>query len=168
MRIAVLGATGRTGREVMRLGAERGHEMIPVVRRAGSGHDGERLADGRDAVALRAALRDAQAVIFAIGPVAATPDPTVMRESATAVLTALPPRARLVVITASGPIVAGDDPPTRYLAKLRDGAARGRVRSRRDGNVRWGFEIRRADLAAALLDALDDPTTVRAAVSYAS
>jgi uncharacterized protein YbjT (DUF2867 family) len=176
--------------------------MVPVVRRAGSGGDGERIADGRDVDALRAALADVEAVVCAIGPVASAPDATVMHDSVVATLAALPPRARLLVVTASGPIVDGDDPLTRFVAKpilwrvfgdawrdfleteaavrasdaawtiarppmLTDGAARGRVRQRRDGNVRWGFSIRRTDLAEALLDALGDATTVHAAISYA-
>lgn len=200
MRIAVLGAHGRTGREVVALGRARGYDVIPVVRQAHD--DGERVADGRDAGALTTALAGADAVISAIGAVAASPDPTVMRDSVAATLEALPAGARLIVVTASGPVVAGDDPLTRFVAKpilwrvfgdawrdfleteavvtssdaawtiarppmLQDGAARGRYRQRRDGNVRWGFAIRRADLAAALLDTLDDPTTVRAVVSYA-
>jgi len=203
MRIAVLGASGRTGGEVLIAGRGRGHRMVPVVRRPGSGGEGERIADGRDADALRVALADIDAAVFTIGPTPATPDPAVMRDSAAATLTALPSGARLAVVTASGPFVAGDDPPTRFLAKpilrrvfreawadiaatdrlvaasdaawtiarppmLQDGPARGRYRERRDGNVRWGFALRRADLAVALLDALDDPTTVHAVVSYAN
>jgi putative NADH-flavin reductase len=201
MRIAVLGAHGRTGREVVAVGRSRGHDVIPVVRRARG--DGDRIADGRDTKAMTTALADADAVISTIGAVAGSSDPTVMHDSMVATLAALPAGAHLVVVTASGPVVAGDDPLTRFIAKpilwrvfgevwrdfieteavvtssdaawtiarppmLHDGAARGRYRQRRDGNVRWGFSIRRADLAAALLDAIDDPTTVRAVISYAN
>lgn len=203
MRIAVLGASGRTGREVVALGRTRGHEVIPVVRRAGSGGEGERIADGRDTAALRAALAGVDAVVTTIGPVEGSVDPTVMRDSLVATLPALPAEARLLVVSASGPVIAGDDPLTRFVAKpilwrvfgeawrdfleteavltsadvdwtiarppmLQDGPARGRYRARREGNVRWGFAIRRADLAAALLDTVEDPTTVGATISFAS
>jgi putative NADH-flavin reductase len=176
--------------------------MVPVVRRPGSGGEGERIADGRDVDALRVALADVDVVVCAIGPVASAPDATVMHDSVVATLEALPAGARLLVVTASGPVVDGDDPLTRFVAKpilwrvfgdawrdflategavrasdaawtiarppmLTDGPARGRTRQRRDGNVRWGFSIRRADLAEALLDALEDPTAVHAAISYA-
>jgi hypothetical protein len=50
---------------------------------------------------------------------------------------------------------------------LRDGAGRGAYHQRRDGNVRWRYSIRRADLARAVCDLLDDATAVRAVVSVA-
>ncbi|WIY04098.1 NAD(P)H-binding protein [Amycolatopsis mongoliensis] len=49
---------------------------------------------------------------------------------------------------------------------LLDGPRTGKVASRLDGNVRT-FTIRRADVAAFLLDAVADPTLVRAGVSIA-
>jgi putative NADH-flavin reductase len=203
VKIAVLGASGGTGRAVVENGRARGHEMIPVVRRAGSGGDGERVADGRDPVALRAALTGVDAVISTIGPGTTPGDSTAIHDSAVATLEALPLGCRYIVVTASGPVVDGDDPLTRFVAKpilrrvfrdvwadftateavvtpssaaatiarppmLLDGPARGRYRSRRDGNVRWGFSIRRADLAAALLDMAEDDTTIGRVISVAS
>lgn len=53
-------------------------------------------------------------------------------------------------------------------AQLLDGPARGSYRSRADGNVRRGFNIRRADLAQAVLDALNDTGTVWQTISVAS
>ena len=52
--------------------------------------------------------------------------------------------------------------------RLQDGPARGRYRSRLELNVPWGFHIRRADLAQAMLAALVDPTHHRHIVSLAS
>jgi putative NADH-flavin reductase len=49
---------------------------------------------------------------------------------------------------------------------LLDGPRTGKVVSRLDGNVRT-FTIRRADVAAFLLDAVADPTLIRAKVSIA-
>lgn len=52
--------------------------------------------------------------------------------------------------------------------RLLDGPARGRYRSRQELNVRWGFSIRRADLAQAMVDALVDPARSGRTVSVAS
>lgn len=52
--------------------------------------------------------------------------------------------------------------------RLQDGPARGRYRSRQELNVRWGFSIRRADLAHAMVDALVDPARHGRTVSVAN
>jgi len=51
---------------------------------------------------------------------------------------------------------------------LLDRAPKGGYRSRRDGNVRWGFSIARGDLARAILDAAADPTATPATISVAN
>ncbi|MFJ9784233.1 NAD(P)-dependent oxidoreductase [Amycolatopsis sp. NPDC101161] len=65
------------------------------------------------------------------------------------------------VVTASGVDWTVVRPPM-----LLDGPRTGKVASRLDGNVRT-FTIRRADVAAYLLDAVADPTLSRAKVSIA-
>ncbi|WP_370970141.1 NAD(P)-dependent oxidoreductase [Amycolatopsis sp. cg9] len=50
---------------------------------------------------------------------------------------------------------------------LLNGPRTGVVKSRLDGNVRGSYTIRRADVAAYLLDAVADPTLIRAKVSIA-
>ncbi|MFI5583729.1 NAD(P)-dependent oxidoreductase [Amycolatopsis sp. NPDC051758] len=50
---------------------------------------------------------------------------------------------------------------------LLNGARTGVVASRLDGNVRGSFTIRRADVAGFLLDAVAEPTLIRAKVSIA-
>jgi len=50
---------------------------------------------------------------------------------------------------------------------LLDGPRTGAVESRLDGNVRGSYTIRRADVAAYLLDAVADPTLIRVKVSIA-
>lgn len=52
--------------------------------------------------------------------------------------------------------------------RLQDGPAKGRYRSRQELNVRWGFSIRRADLAQAMVDALVDPARSGQTISVAS
>lgn len=121
MRIAVLGASGRTGGLIVREATDRGHEAIAVVRRPGSGPEGvaERVAEGRDAAALAEAMSGCDAVVFAIGPSGGSTDHTVMRESMPAVTEAMRRAgvARLVVVSASGPYTEGDDPLLRFVAK---------------------------------------------------
>ena len=208
MKIAVLGATGRTGRLVVEEARRRGHHVVAVVRdpgRLGSVTPDEVVtADGLDPVAVTAALAGVEAAVSSVGPVpGGAPD---VQGELTEVLLGAAGEAgvrRVVVVTASGWVVDGDDPLTRFVAKpilarflrdanagfaraeravqasgldwtvvrppmLLDGAARGRYRQRRDGNVRWGFSLRRADLAAAVCDLLVDPTAGRATVSVAS
>lgn len=50
---------------------------------------------------------------------------------------------------------------------LLNGPRTGAVKSRLDGNVRGSYTIRRADVAAYLLDAVADPTLIRTKVSIA-
>ncbi|GAA1714265.1 SDR family oxidoreductase [Isoptericola hypogeus] len=207
MKIAVLGATGRTGRLVVQEARRRGHHVVAVVRdpvRLGDlAPDDVATADGLDRAAVGAALTGVDAVVSALGPVTGS-TPGVQGELTEVLLDAAREAGvhRAVVVTASGWVDDGDDPLSRYLAKpilaralrdanagfarseaavrasdldwtivrppmLRDGAARGGYHERRDGNVRWRWSIRRADLATAVCDLLDDPTAVGATVSVA-
>jgi len=207
MRIAVLGASGRTGRLVAHEAGARAHEVVAVVRRAASAPGGtiERIAEGRDAAALASALAGCDAVVFAIGPTATSADHSVMRESMPALVEAMQVAGvrRLVVVSASGPFTEGDDPFLRFVAKpivqrilrepfsdfvatepvvrssrldwtivrppqLKDGAARGRYRRADGAGVPFGISIRRADLARAVLDVLEDDETVGATITVAA
>ncbi len=70
MRIAVLGATGRTGRLVVAKLLGRGHEVVAVVRDAARAPAGTDVAVGdvRDGQVLVRALAGAGAVVSALGP----------------------------------------------------------------------------------------------------
>lgn len=76
MRVAVLGGTGRTGKNVVRVLNESGHAAT-VLARAGSIVDlgSVRIVRGttRDIDALRDVLHEADAVISALGPVGRDP-----------------------------------------------------------------------------------------------
>ena len=52
--------------------------------------------------------------------------------------------------------------------QLKDGSARGRYRRADDAGVPFGISIRRADLARAVLDVLDDDSTVGATITVAA
>ncbi len=84
MRIAVLGATGRTGRPLVEELLRRGHHVVAVVRDpAGTGvPDGVEVVPGdvRDADVLRRAVAGADAVVSALGP--RKGDPRLHREVA--------------------------------------------------------------------------------------
>jgi putative NADH-flavin reductase len=207
MRIAVLGASGRTGGLVAHEARARAHEVVAVVRRGGSAPAGtiERVAEGRDAAALAAALAGCNAAVFAIGPSGTSADHTVMRESMPALIKAMQQAgvSRLVVVSASGPFTDGDDPFLRFVAKpivqrilrepfsdfvatepvvrssrldwtivrppqLKDGEARGRYRRAVGAGLPFGMTIRRADLARAVLDVLEDRETVGATITVAA
>lgn len=207
MKLIVLGASGRTGRNIIELATERGHDVIPIVRDPAKARpewrDRSVVVEGTDSGALAEAMRGADAVASTIGHVPGE-DIHVMEKCAIAAVQAMRTAgvSRLAVITASGPFTDGDGVFTRYIAKplvqrllrnqfddmvatervigesgldwtvvrpprLTDGAARHRYRARRDGNVRRGFQLARADLARAVVDLLEDPTAVGQAVSVA-
>lgn len=93
MRIAVVGASGRTGLHVVRHGQERADSLSAVVRnpdkflRSWSGGDlpEVRTADARDVDALTQAFRGQDAVAFCLGQVGETSH-TIHRDAILAVL----------------------------------------------------------------------------------
>jgi putative NADH-flavin reductase len=209
MKIAIIGATGRTGSLVLEQAVARGDEVVAIARNPQK--VGEALppsvrvaqAEAADSDAIRRAITGSDAVVFALGHVAGG-SATVQADGIRATLTAMSGAGvrRLVAISASGPTVDGDDPLQRFVAKpilwrilrdqwndmlamereivasgadwtimrppmLTDAPARARYRSRSDGNVRWGIRIGRADLARAILDALDKPAAIGQKISLA-
>ncbi|MCD0452373.1 SDR family oxidoreductase [Actinocorallia sp. API 0066] len=125
MRLTVLGATGRTGRHLVRQALDAGHHVTAVVR------DPARLdpadhplleavtADPLDPAALAPAVDGRDAVLSALGPNNRA-DGTVCADGARSAVKAM--RAvgvgRLVVVSASGPFIDdGDGPFTRVVFK---------------------------------------------------
>jgi putative NADH-flavin reductase len=72
MKLFLLGATGRTGRRIVELGLERGHEVTAFVRSPQKIAPRERLSivrgDPRSTPDIERAVRDHDAVLSAIGP----------------------------------------------------------------------------------------------------
>lgn len=210
MKIAIVGAAGRTGRNVLDRAQERGHEVTAVVRdpsKLGSySSKAMRIvaATAGDVFALTDAFRRVDVVVSTLGPNKTSGD-HVLTTGITATLTAMEAASvrRLVVVSASGHLTDGDAFFTRAIVKpilgaalhtsyedmremerivqasntdwtimrppmLTDKDARGTYQSRRNLNVRSGFTITRADLAAAIIDQLEDDTTIRQAVSVAN
>jgi putative NADH-flavin reductase len=125
MRVAIVGASGRSGTAAANIALAAGHEVVSVVRTAASAPAGTtaKIADARDIPALTAAIRGADAVISSLGhrggPDAAPGDATVLHDGAVALLAAMATASvsRLVAVSAAGAYVQGDDPLSRFIAK---------------------------------------------------
>ena len=121
MRVAVLGASGRTGRATVKNALDAGHDVVSIVRTAASAPSGTAVAqaDARDSGALAAAIRDTDAVVSCIGHVAADGNVTLLHDGAVALVAAMASAgvSRLVAVSAAGAYIAGDDPLSRFIAK---------------------------------------------------
>lgn len=204
IKLVIFGAGGRTGTHLLAQALERGDEVTAVVRRQTAlpaGATQRIVPDLADTAAVRAAIRDADAVLSAIGPRSRADAP--VAAPATRHILAAAPR-RIVVISAAPvePPPADDGFISRRIAlpivgralrpvyddlremeealaasdavwtafrppMLTNGTATGRYRTRVGGAVPRGFTVSRADLAAAMLEALDRPETERRAVGVA-
>lgn len=103
--IAVLGATGRTGRVIVDQALARGHRVTAIVRRAGSYIPAPGstviVADPTVPGALTGRLGEQDAVISALG--AAGRGPTTVYSAGTAeIIAAMAPGGRLLVISSAG------------------------------------------------------------------
>lgn len=210
MDVAIFGATGATGRELVRAALARGHHVIAAAR------DPAQLTDAHDHLEVRradvlvpesvaAVVRDADAVLSAIGSGAGRAATTVYSAGITHVLAAMPQdqSCRLVAVTAAplapGPAATalerrvafpllhrffgGTYADMREMEavlgagaadwtvlrppRLTDKPARGHYRTAPD-HVRGGRSITRADLAAAMLDVLEDPAGARGPLGVAN
>ena len=121
MRIAVLGASGRSGRATVQHALVAGHDVVSVVRNPAKAPEGTAVAqaDGRDVAALTRALHGVDAVVSCIGHVSGQEDPSLLRDSAAALVSAASSAGvgRLVAVSAAAAYVAGDDPLSRFIAK---------------------------------------------------
>ncbi|WP_040778765.1 NAD(P)-dependent oxidoreductase [Nocardia pneumoniae] len=120
--IAVLGATGRTGRIVVDRALARGHRVTAIVRRPAQLAPAPGLtvvtADPCTPGALTGLLDQHDAVISALGATGRGPT-TVYSTSAAEIIAAMPPAGRLLVISSAGLGVPADaGPGTRLLAAV--------------------------------------------------
>jgi putative NADH-flavin reductase len=194
----VFGATGRTGRLLVGLATERGHEVTAFLREesdtAPVGEVRAVYGDPCDPAAIAAALAESrpEAVVSAIGPIAGVTE-TEVSEAIGAIVAVMtdagPPR----LVIASNVVVFSDGELTgefadvgaehrRNLAILRDcvldWTALAPALLRDDGATGSfvakveapppGPTIARADLALALLDALERPDWIGRAIGISS
>lgn len=205
MKIAVFGASGRTGRQIVKQAVEAGHDVTAVVRQ-GSGADVSGAvvtADVMNPTAISSAIKGQGAVVSAIGP--RTTGPTSVRHDVTRAITSAMSEAgttRLIVVSQATVTTDGDGLFTRVIVKpllrrllrhadadatrmeqhlrttalewtvvrpprLTNGKATGRYRTAYGANVRRGYNVSRADVAAAVLALLEDRASVGTAVGVA-
>lgn len=125
MRVAILGASGRSGAAAAKAALAAGHEVVAIVRNPANVPAGTsvKIADARDVPALTEAIRGADAVLSCLGhrggPDAGPGDATVLHDGAVALLAAMSAASvsRLVAVSAAGAYVQGDDPLSRFIAK---------------------------------------------------
>ncbi|ARQ69532.1 NAD(P)-dependent oxidoreductase [Streptomyces marincola] len=202
MRLAVLGATGGTGRHLVRQALAAGHEVVAVVRDparlAGERPEPDvaRVADQTDAEALAKVFAGRDAVLSALGTNnrGAGVVTAVTRAALDAMAAAGVRRVVAVSAVPVGPMPEGESLAYRAVLhpligrafravyrdlagmeaalraadadwtvirppRLLDGPLTGDYRREVGGNVRGGRTIARADLAHAMLAALDEPET---------
>jgi putative NADH-flavin reductase len=206
MKLTVFGATGRTGREVVRQALDAGHEVTAVVRDparlpvpAGDRLDVVTVPGVTDAEALRQFVEGRDAVLSGIGATGRKPD-GIAESSTRTIVRALEVTGtrRLITISAApvGPLaedepflgrrillplirailkdvyadLAGSEAELRRSAldwtavrpgNLANRPFTGRYRRAIGANVPGAGTLGRADLAAAMLDCLGDPATVK-------
>jgi putative NADH-flavin reductase len=206
--IAVIGATGRTGRIIVSSALSAGHHVTAIARRP------ENLGPARPHLTflradvltsgwLQGALDDDHdVVISALGATGRGPT-TVYSAGTTEIISALKPGRRLIVISSAGLGIPADAGPGTRLAarllhrvmrptyadmarmeellttsdlnytsvrptRLTDQPATGRLRISIGATAKVGPTTARADLAAFILTAIDDPRTHRTAVAISS
>ena len=125
MMIAVIGAAGRTGRQVVRQALERGHEVVAVARspeRLDVASNGLTVAtaDVHDADALTAAVVGADAIVTTFGAAAGRERPTSTSAGITNVLAAMDAGGirRLAAISATPVGPRAEQPPALRLLVL--------------------------------------------------
>ena len=149
MRVAVLGATGATGRLVVDELVQRGHTVVALTRtpdRGGPGAVSWVRGDARDPAALRALLDGADAVVSALGP--RRGDTTLHRDVAPLLVTAMRDAGvrRFVGVSGAGIDAPGDRKSRRdrlvsaLLQRLGGEAVRDKTLERRvwaDSGLDW-------------------------------
>ncbi|MEV0150248.1 MULTISPECIES: NAD(P)H-binding protein [unclassified Nonomuraea] len=205
--IAVIGATGRTGRVLVERALASGHDVTAIARRPETlGLRHARLtphaADVLRPGDLAGALSGHDAVVSALGSTGRGPT-TVYSAGTAAIVAAMGTSRRLVVLSSAGlETPPGAGPVTRLAGRLlyrvmrhpyadmrmmerllagtdldwtamrptglTDRPATGRPRVSVGATERVGTRTSRAELAAFILDRLDDPVTFRTAVAISS
>jgi putative NADH-flavin reductase len=124
MRIAIFGASGRTGRQLVEQAVAKGHQVTAIVRKPdGLASDPQSAvqfvkADVMDADAIAPALADADSVVSALSGPGRAPS-SVWSESTRSIVQAMCEASvrRYIAITGSMLDTTGDGPFFRYIGK---------------------------------------------------
>lgn len=117
MNLAIFGATGRTGRELVHQALERGHRVTAFARtpaRLDLTHERLEVVQGdvRDAAAVARAVRGADAVLSALGPSGRDPDRPIARGTRNIVAAMQRQGVRRLIVTGGAGVGAPSDRPT--------------------------------------------------------
>ncbi|PXY29328.1 epimerase [Prauserella sp. PE36] len=210
MKLTIFGATGGTGKQLVRQALDAGHAVTAVVRdpaRLPISHASLEVvtADVTDAGALRPLVEGRDAVLSSLGA-GSRSGAGIATAGTTAILTAMAESGvrRFVAVSAMpvGPVPPGEslffrgvrrvlltalkdvyadlarmeaeiarsdtDWTVLWPPQLTDGPLTGAYAREIGANVAKRHKISRADLAHAMLAALDDPATVRRSVGVGS
>lgn len=125
MRITVFGASGRTGRSLVKQALENGHEVVAFVRDAAtSGEPGEKLdvdeGDARDAEAVAEAIRGSDVVISVLALVNAEDEPEYSEATRTIIEAAKAEGVRRVIVTANNDVFGDDEVTGEFAGHARE------------------------------------------------
>ena len=120
MRVTVFGASGRTGRQVVEQGLDRGHEITAFARvasRFGTSHERLTIVEGdaRDPEAVATAVRGSDAIISVLALKKPGDEPGYSEATRTIVEAAGREGVRRIVVTANNDVF-GDDEVTGEFA----------------------------------------------------
>ncbi|MHA6625255.1 NAD(P)-dependent oxidoreductase [Pseudonocardia sichuanensis] len=122
MRLTVFGATGGTGRQLVRLARAEGHEVVPVVRRPQTveGVDGV-VADVFDPRSVAPALAGSDAAVSTLGPRGRSDRSGVCSRAISSILSAMEDVGvrRIVAVSAQPVLRSGAGEPAWHRATLR-------------------------------------------------
>jgi len=125
MRVTVFGASGRTGRQVVEQGLERGHEITAFVRDASrfdASHDQLTVVEGdaRDPDAAAAAVRGSDAIISLLTLKKPEDEPGYSEATRTIVEAAGREGVRRIVVTANNDVFGDDEVTGEFAAHARE------------------------------------------------
>lgn len=121
MKVTIFGATGSSGRRVLRAAISAGHEVSVLVRDPSWLDDADRLrvivGDITNDQAVEQAVAGSDAVIWAVGPTSNTADQPALFEAAARTLVEAMRRGgarRLVALSGAGVTIAGEHKPLAH------------------------------------------------------
>ena len=121
MKLTVFGAAGRTGRAVVRLAADRGHEVRAFVRSATDLGDVEVVTGvAREAAAVADAIRGADAIVSVLALMSAEAEPEYSEATSTIVKAATVGGIRRLVVTANNDVLTDREVSGEFAAHARE------------------------------------------------